>query len=153
MMRHVSHWAAARVMGPRHHTGPSGGFGTVPQHHPNSLDTGQATPAAARIELAAPQPPSIALPPTAARVLTQPNPRPPHISTHNPHDTNSATLCQAEGSALAALFSPRWFGAAGGQQAPLPRDREGLPFLDYDPTCFRLLLGYLRCVPCQRTSD
>jgi hypothetical protein len=71
--------------------------------------------------------------------------------THTNHTNQSththrhrATLCQAEGSALAALFSPRWFGADGGEA--LPRDREGVPFLDYDPACFRLLLTYLRYV-------
>lgn len=51
--------------------------------------------------------------------------------------TLRSTLCQFEDSYLANLFSGRW-------ESSIERDSEGRRFLDFDPACFRILLGFLR---------
>lgn len=53
------------------------------------------------------------------------------------HSVARSTLCQAPGSALAALFSGRW-------DEGMQRDTAGRPFLDVDPCCFEHILCFLR---------
>jgi len=53
------------------------------------------------------------------------------------HSVSRGTLCLAEGSLLAALFSGRW-------EDSLQRDQQGRPFLDVDPHAFEKILGFLR---------
>lgn len=48
-----------------------------------------------------------------------------------------STLCQVEGSLLASMFSGRW-------EDGLKKDKQGNVFLDFNPTCFKLILNYLR---------
>ncbi|CAJ1362620.1 unnamed protein product, partial [Effrenium voratum] len=48
-----------------------------------------------------------------------------------------STLCTYEGSYLANLFSGRW-------ESSIERDSYGRFFLDFDPSCFRQLLNFLR---------
>lgn len=53
------------------------------------------------------------------------------------HSVARSTLCQADGSALAAMFSGRW-------DEGMQRDSVGRPFLDVDPYCFEQILCFLR---------
>lgn len=53
------------------------------------------------------------------------------------HTVSRGTLCLAEGSLLAALFSGRW-------DEGMKRDSEQRPFLDADPDCFEQVLLHLR---------
>ena len=48
-----------------------------------------------------------------------------------------STLCQVKGSLLASMFSGRW-------EDGLKKDKQGNVFLDFNPTCFKLILNYLR---------
>ena len=51
--------------------------------------------------------------------------------------TTRSTLCQVEGSLLAAMFSGRW-------EDPVERDQDGVVFLDFNPEYFSWILDYLR---------
>ena len=51
--------------------------------------------------------------------------------------TKWSTLCQVEGSMLAAMFSGRW-------KNNIEQDEDGHVFLDYNPKLFALVLDYLR---------
>ena len=62
---------------------------------------------------------------------------PPRLDLLLPHHTYRSTLCQAEDSVLAAMFSGRWEGG-------FIKDHEGAYFLDYEPECWAILMGYLR---------
>jgi hypothetical protein len=51
--------------------------------------------------------------------------------------TKRSTLCQIEGSLLAAMFSGRW-------EHNVERDADGHVFLDFNPKLFAFVLDYLR---------
>ena len=51
--------------------------------------------------------------------------------------TKRSTLCQVEGSLLAAMFSGRW-------EDRLERDKDGCVFFDFNPQYFGFILDYLR---------
>eukprot|EP00386_Alphamonas_edax_P009156 GDKI01030162.1.p1 GENE.GDKI01030162.1~~GDKI01030162.1.p1 ORF type:complete len:150 (-),score=32.78 GDKI01030162.1:464-913(-) len=53
--------------------------------------------------------------------------------------TTRATLCTNPDSILAAIFSGRWEGN-------IHRDETGLPFLDFNPSLFEILLKHLRAL-------
>ena len=48
-----------------------------------------------------------------------------------------STLCQVKGSLLASMFSGRW-------EDRLKKDKHGNVFLDFNPSCFKVILNYLR---------
>eukprot|EP01006_Ploeotia_vitrea_P067873 TRINITY_DN98772_c0_g1_i1.p1 TRINITY_DN98772_c0_g1~~TRINITY_DN98772_c0_g1_i1.p1 ORF type:complete len:326 (-),score=31.23 TRINITY_DN98772_c0_g1_i1:81-1058(-) len=53
--------------------------------------------------------------------------------------TLRSTLTQVDGSLLSVMFSGRWDDS-------LDTDKNGLPFLDFNPIIFKRLLSYLRCL-------
>eukprot|EP00812_Abedinium_dasypus_P004481 NODE_1558_length_1112_cov_334.112583.p1 GENE.NODE_1558_length_1112_cov_334.112583~~NODE_1558_length_1112_cov_334.112583.p1 ORF type:complete len:316 (+),score=73.80 NODE_1558_length_1112_cov_334.112583:83-1030(+) len=63
--------------------------------------------------------------------------------------TRRATLCQVEGSMLAAMFSGRWDGS-------LTYDEQGAVFLDTSPPVFEAVLSHLRTLsldPCAEPPE
>jgi hypothetical protein len=53
------------------------------------------------------------------------------------YTTTRSTLCQIEGSLLAAMFSGRW-------ESRVKRDQDGVVFFDFNPLFFGYVLDYLR---------
>ena len=53
------------------------------------------------------------------------------------YTTTRSTLCQVEGSLLAAMFSGRW-------ESKLKRDQDGVVFFDFNPHYFGYVMDYLR---------
>ena len=53
------------------------------------------------------------------------------------YTTTRSTLCQVEGSLLAAMFSGRW-------ESKLKRDQDGVVFFDFNPLYFGYVMDYLR---------
>ena len=53
------------------------------------------------------------------------------------YTTTRSTLCQVEGSLLAAMFSGRW-------ESKLQRDQDGVVFFDFNPHYFGYVMDYLR---------
>ena len=60
--------------------------------------------------------------------------------------TTRSTLCQVEGSLLAAMFSGRW-------EDPVERDQDGVVFLDFNPEYFGWILDYLRAKKISSPED
>ena len=60
-----------------------------------------------------------------------------NIGGKNMAASRSTLLCQVEGSLLASMFSGTW-------EDGLKKDKQGNVFLDFNPTCFKLIFNYLR---------